>query len=158
MDADRIESGGLWNFNSHLLVLRRLHDGDDPKTVSLSSIDFWVLVHDLPRGYTSEVVVAQLENFIGQYLEFDSKAVALGFIGTLRVRGWIDVEKSLKRRKKIMLSNGTVRYVRFSYEKLTLFCFLCEKLGHGESFCSLRVFHAKQELSFGWDTLRALFQ
>lgn len=30
VDADRIEIGWPWNFNSHLLVLYRLHDGGDP--------------------------------------------------------------------------------------------------------------------------------
>ncbi|MFQ6631592.1 hypothetical protein Gotur_008810 [Gossypium turneri] len=49
VDVDRIEARGPWNFNSHLLILRRLHDGDDPKTIPLNTIDFWVLVQELPH-------------------------------------------------------------------------------------------------------------
>lgn len=84
-------------------------------------------------------------NFIGQFIEYDSKAVALGYTRTLRVRVLLDVEKLLKWKKKIVLLNGTVRYMRFAYEKLTLFCFLCGKLGHGESFCPLKELHNDQD-------------
>ncbi|MBA0842432.1 hypothetical protein Goarm_002256 [Gossypium armourianum] len=35
VDVDRIEAGGPWNFNSHLLVTHRLKYGDDPKTMLL---------------------------------------------------------------------------------------------------------------------------
>lgn len=51
----------------------------------------------------------------------------------------MNVFHPLKRKKKLTLPNGTTTYVRFEYERLTLFCFLCGKLGHGESFCPLRV-------------------
>lgn len=50
-----------------------------------------------------------------------------------------------------MLKNGTSVYVRFEYEKLTLFYFLCGKLGHGESFCPIRAQHPRQEFEFNWD-------
>ncbi|KAA3467263.1 nucleolin-like [Gossypium australe] len=51
----------------------------------------------------------------------------------------LDVRKPLKRRKKVMLSETTVSYAKFRYEKLTLFCFLCGCLGHGENFCPIRL-------------------
>ncbi|MBA0802910.1 hypothetical protein Gohar_013170 [Gossypium harknessii] len=44
VDADRIKVEGPWNFNLHLLILRRLHDGDDPNTIPLNTVDLWVLV------------------------------------------------------------------------------------------------------------------
>ncbi|KAK5803530.1 hypothetical protein PVK06_031177 [Gossypium arboreum] len=47
VDVDRIKVRGPWNFNSHLLILRRLHDEDDPKTIPLNTVDFWVLVEEL---------------------------------------------------------------------------------------------------------------
>lgn len=94
-------------------------------------------------------MVTQLGNFLGRFLEYDSKAVALGYTGTLRIRVRIDVGKSLRRKEKVVLPNGVVRYVRFAYEKLTLFCFLCGKMGRGESSCPLRVLHSDQDLSLG---------
>ncbi|MBA0596787.1 hypothetical protein Gorai_013596 [Gossypium raimondii] len=57
VDANRIEAGGPWNFNSHLLIL-----------------------------FTSEVVARQIGNFIGQFIEYDCKVITLDYTGALRVR------------------------------------------------------------------------
>ncbi|KAG8474409.1 hypothetical protein CXB51_034093 [Gossypium anomalum] len=115
VDTDRIKASRPWNFNSHLLVMCKLRDGDDPKTVPLFNEEFWVLVQDLPHGFMSELV------------------------------------KLLKRKKKIVLPNGTQTYVSFACKKLKLFCFLCGILGHGKSFCPVRILQEKQDLIIGWD-------
>lgn len=71
VDVDRVERNGPWNFNSHLLVLHRLKQGENP----LSEVNFWVVVNGVPHGFMSEVVVKQLGNFIGTYLEYDSSTI-----------------------------------------------------------------------------------
>lgn len=50
----------------------------------------------------------------------------------------MDVQKLLKRRKSVTLPNGESSAVRFEFEKLTLFCFICGKLGHGERFFPIK--------------------
>lgn len=68
----------------------------------------------------------------------------------------LDVRKPLRRSKSITLPNGVSSFVRFEYEKLSLFCFICGKLGHGESYCPLCVHNPQQEFSFQWNiSLRA---
>lgn len=42
-------------------------------------------------------------------------------------------------------------YARFKYEKLSLFCFICGRLGDGESFCLLRLQVEPSKIIFGWD-------
>ncbi|MBA0567249.1 hypothetical protein Golob_012000 [Gossypium lobatum] len=61
-----------------------LHDGDDPKTIPLNTVDFWVLVQEPPHGFTSEVVARQIGNFIGQFIEYDCKVITLDYTGVLR--------------------------------------------------------------------------
>lgn len=63
----------------------------------------------------------------------------------------LDVRKPLKRRKKLIFASGKEAYVYFKYEKLTTFCFYVAKLGHGESYCPIRMVHGIKELPFGWD-------
>ncbi|KAE8695396.1 hypothetical protein F3Y22_tig00110716pilonHSYRG00078 [Hibiscus syriacus] len=50
VDMDRIEAGGPWNFNSHMLIIYRLKAGEDPAKVPLDNVDMWVQVHDVPPG------------------------------------------------------------------------------------------------------------
>ncbi|MBA0753053.1 hypothetical protein Gogos_021653 [Gossypium gossypioides] len=50
-----------------------------------------------------------------------------------------------------------VVYARFRYEKLSLFCFIYGKLGHGESYCPVRLTIEPTKIVFGWDlSLRAV--
>ncbi|KAL4335731.1 hypothetical protein GQ457_07G012980 [Hibiscus cannabinus] len=140
-----------WNFNSHLLILHRLTEGEDPMLVPFFHVKFWVYVHDVPLGFMSEKVARVLGDFIGFFLEYDSTTVSLGYKRIMKLQTRLDVRLPLKCRKKLMLAGGKHQYVRFEYDKLTLFCFLCGKLGHGESFCSLRFSVATQNLPLQWD-------
>ncbi|MBA0620388.1 hypothetical protein Godav_006108 [Gossypium davidsonii] len=95
-------------------------------------VELWVQIHDLSLGLMSEAMVQQFGSFP-------------------------DVRLLLKRKKKIVLGASRTVYARFKYEKLSLFCFLCGKLGHGESFFPVRVRIDLAKIIFGWDiSLRAL--
>ncbi|XP_039025770.1 uncharacterized protein LOC120159196 [Hibiscus syriacus] len=156
VDADRLERGGPWNFNSHLLILHRLSAGDDPLAILLVFLDYWVLVHDVPIGFMSKKVARALGNFLGVFIDYDSTALSLGYRRIMRIRARLDTRLPLKRRKKLILGNGNQHYVRFEYEKLTVFCFLCGKLGLGESYCPQRLNNINQNINLEWDaSLRA---
>ncbi|MBA0692536.1 hypothetical protein Goari_010089 [Gossypium aridum] len=81
VDADRVERNDPWNFNSHLLVLHRLVQGENPLTVQLTEVNFWILVNDIPH------------------------AVQLAYKGIMRLRVRLDVGSPLKRKKKLLLPN-----------------------------------------------------
>ncbi|MBA0880649.1 hypothetical protein Goshw_021986 [Gossypium schwendimanii] len=151
VDVDRVEKNGSWNFNSYLLVLHWLKEGEYPLSVQLNWVDFWMIIHDLPLGFMSKAIAKQLGSFIGAFLEYDTSTTQLGYKRIIRINVRIDVRKSLKRKKNLTLSNGKPIYVRFKYEKLTLFCFFCGKIGHGESFCLIRAHNPWQEYVFHWD-------
>ncbi|KAH1130594.1 hypothetical protein J1N35_001972, partial [Gossypium stocksii] len=65
----------------------------------------------------------------------------------------IDARNPLKRRKKIQIFESKFTYAKFKYERLTLFSFLCGCLGHGDSFCPLRLQYEVQQLKKGWDLM-----
>lgn len=69
----------------------------------------------------------------------------------MRIRVRIDVRNPLMRRKKLILANKGCTYARFQYERLSIFCFLCGRLGHPERFCPAKIVHGKKELVFEWD-------
>ncbi|MBA0550781.1 hypothetical protein Golob_021697 [Gossypium lobatum] len=76
--------GGHWSFNSHLLIMHRLKGGGDPMVVPLFTVHFWVLIYDLPYDFMFEMVAKQLSNFVGHFLEYDMKAISLGYKGVIR--------------------------------------------------------------------------
>ncbi|GMI85726.1 hypothetical protein HRI_002241900 [Hibiscus trionum] len=151
VDMLRVLEGCPWFFNNHLLILHRIEKGEDPMLVSLDTAMFWVQVHDIPTGLISEPMVRQFGNFIGQFLDYDSKLVLTSRRHFMRIKVAINVNYSLKRKKKIGLGKDKSVYVQFQYEKLSLFCFICGKLGHGESYCPIRLSVDPKDIKFGWD-------
>ncbi|MBA0814801.1 hypothetical protein Gohar_020606, partial [Gossypium harknessii] len=80
------------------------------------------------KSVCEEGMARQFSNFIGTFLEHDASLIA----------------------------RGVSSLCHFQYEKLTLFCFLYGKLGHGEGCCLIWVTLGKQVVEFGWDvSLRA---
>ncbi|KAK8570944.1 hypothetical protein V6N13_094041 [Hibiscus sabdariffa] len=123
LDVERIEKGGLWNFNSHLLILHRLREGEDPMLVPLFNVEFWVFGHDVPLGFMSQTVAKILGDFIGEFVDYDSSAVTLGYRRIMKIHVRLDVQSPLKRR-----------------------------LGHDESFCPLRFTDPPRNLVCQWDS------
>ncbi|KAK8586480.1 hypothetical protein V6N13_010071 [Hibiscus sabdariffa] len=151
VDLLMVLEGCPWFFNNHLLLLHRLAKGEDPLKVTLEDVVFWVQVHDLPSGLMYAHMARKFGNFVGQFIDYDSKLVISGRKQYLRVNVLLNVNHPLKRKKKIVLGLGCSVYAHFQYEKLSLFCFICGKLGHGESFCPLRLTMAPSEVVFGWN-------
>lgn len=69
----------------------------------------------------------------------------------MRVRVCIDVRLTLKRKKQLLFSSGNIGYVYFKYEWLTMFYYLCGKLGHNDSFCRDRMALKYEPTKLGWD-------
>ncbi|MBA0869978.1 hypothetical protein Goshw_006006 [Gossypium schwendimanii] len=75
----------------------------------------------------------------------------------MRIRIRLDMKILLKRKKNIQFGKDRIVYARFQLEKLSLFCFICGKLSHGESFFSFWTRIEPSKLVFGWDiSLRAV--
>ncbi|MBA0731345.1 hypothetical protein Golax_025817 [Gossypium laxum] len=83
-------------------------------------------------------------------MEHDVSALGKGNRNFMRIRVQIDIRCPLKRRKKISFG-GKCSYVNFKYERLTLFCFYCGKLGHNDSFCEERMNIGVEITERGWD-------
>lgn len=109
------------------------------------------MIQNLPHKFTSESVAKMMGNFVGEFVEFNAKGMTFGATDTMRVHVRVDVRNPLKRKKRIALPNGFVSYVFFHCEKLTLFYFLCGRLGHKESYCPQPILQEPQNLVLGWD-------
>lgn len=139
LDIARVIVGMPWFFNRHLILFHRLQKEEDPIRVPLIFTMFWVQIHDLPIGSMSTYMAAQLGNFLGKFLKYETVIISMGTKKYMRIKVQTDVHTPLKRRKRIIYGHGKSTYATFKYEKLSVFCFLCGRLGHGESFCLTRL-------------------
>ncbi|KAL8502936.1 hypothetical protein ACS0TY_021892 [Phlomoides rotata] len=137
LDLKRIMDGSPWSFGVHPLVLHQLRFGETPNLVPLDKILFWVQIHDLPMGAYTEGVGILLGNYIGRFVEYDSSNKGAVWRPYMRIQVEVSVNNPLKIGRRIKIANGATDMVSFKYEHLNLFCFLCGKLGHTESYCEL---------------------
>ncbi|MBA0592137.1 hypothetical protein Gorai_009124 [Gossypium raimondii] len=70
-------------------------------------------MHEIPTGYFSEQVAQQLENFVGKFLDYDTKQFSQGFKNYMRIRVQIDIWKPLMRKRKILIPQANPVYVKF---------------------------------------------
>lgn len=129
-----------------------MEDGVLPSQIRLINMEIWVRIFDIPIGYFLEKTRKLLGDFIGEFLEYDAKNNLSIWRDFMRIRTRIDVRLPLKRCKKIMISGGRAVKVKFQYEKLPIFCFICDRIGHMDKFCPklLGLKHEGEELPREW--------
>jgi len=53
----------------------------------------------------------------------------------MQIRVLVDVNKPLKRTKKIRKEGRDAKIISFKYDSLGLFCYFCGFIGHTDEFC-----------------------
>lgn len=135
IDMMRVLNGGPWIFDNHMLILGTVHAGDLLAQIPLNHVCFWVKDHEILVGFMTEIVGQHLGNYVGTFLEYDEHNNDGVWRSFMRLKVSVDVCVSLKKEKKIRKPGGELRTVKFKYEKLGTFCFLCGLLGHTDQFC-----------------------
>ncbi|WJX72347.1 hypothetical protein P8452_56235 [Trifolium repens] len=138
LDVDGVLKGGPWTFDNFTLIIERLKIWVALHDIPLFHVNFWVQIHDVPIGMMIEKVGKGLAHYIGEFVEYDKNNNTSFWRKYMRVKVRVDVRSPLKTEKKIKLNGGMGGVVKFKYEKLGLFCFVCGILGHAENKCEVR--------------------
>jgi hypothetical protein len=116
----------------------------------------WVQVHDLPMGFMREKVGIKLADYIGTFVEYDKNNNSSFWRQHMRIRVKVDVRKPLKKEFKVKDKEGAWCTVKFKYEKLGVFCFVCGIMGHSENKCEILFAKEQDDGVRGWSAdLRA---
>ncbi|XP_058752391.1 uncharacterized protein LOC131625555 [Vicia villosa] len=99
--------GGPWTFDSHLLILEKVRIGVQIESIPLFHVDFWVKIHNLPAGMMIERLGRAMENFIGEFVEYDKNNNTSFWREYMRIRVKIDVRVSLKKQTKVKSKGET---------------------------------------------------
>ncbi|VFQ64823.1 unnamed protein product [Cuscuta campestris] len=119
-DLQRVLEEGPWSFENNTLVCRQVEIGDLPSSVVLDTVDLWVQLYDLPLGYTSDSVLAQIGNFIGSFLKCGDRQVSVPWRAFYRIRVSIPIAKPLKRRMKLIKRDNSWTWVNFKAREATI--------------------------------------
>jgi 14-3-3 protein epsilon len=73
-------SDGPWSFDNHMLALRRISHGEDPKDVPLNIVEMWVEIHNLPYGFMCKAISELIGSYILAIL-WNMMRKTIGFLG-----------------------------------------------------------------------------
>ncbi|XP_045791974.1 uncharacterized protein LOC123886726 [Trifolium pratense] len=152
LDIEAVIKGGPWTFDNFTLIVERLKVGVSLYDIPLFHVNFWVQIHNVPVGMMIEKVGKGLANYIGEFLEYDKNNNTSFWRQYMRVKVRVDVRKPLKIEKKIAVNGGEGGVVKFKYEKLGLFCFVCGILGHSEDKCDVRYAMERDDGRRSWSS------
>ncbi|XP_040998212.1 uncharacterized protein LOC121244266 [Juglans microcarpa x Juglans regia] len=135
-DKEKVIQEGPWSFDKHLVLLKDVDGRKQVKQIQLTSASFWVRLHDLPLMARNEYVGRLLGEKIGVFEKVDVDEGAIAWGEFQRVCVNLQISKPLLRGSMFSIGGGEPVWVRFSYERLPNFCYLCGCLGHGEKECT----------------------
>jgi 14-3-3 protein epsilon len=150
LDMEGVLNGGPWTFDNNMLIMERVQLGMQIEQMSLNHVDFWVQIHELPTGLMKEKVGRTLSNYIGSYLEYDKNNNSSFWRQYMRVRVKMDVRQPLKKDVRVKNMAREWCTVKFKYEKLGVFCFVCGVMGHAENKCAVRFSMENDDGVRGW--------
>ncbi|WOG86768.1 hypothetical protein DCAR_0205986 [Daucus carota subsp. sativus] len=147
LELQKVIDGAPWNFEQSLLVFHKL-ETDDPNVVALDRMDIWVQVYDIPLRMLTEKIVQSIGNLVGTFVKMDPTTLNGLWKQYIRIRVTMDIKKPLKRRMKLKREGGSSSWINYKYERLSMFCFVCGRLGHSDRDCE--IVYANPEKMVEW--------
>lgn len=135
-DLEEVLKKEPWHFEKNLVALKKLGDGEQPSSISFSSIAMWVRLYDQPWTARTEKNISSIAGRCGEVLEIDKQSMS-GFGRSIRVRVQLDFTKPLKIGQKVAGTGRSPSWVPFKYERIPTFCYICGKIGHMKRECEL---------------------
>ncbi|MBA0779276.1 hypothetical protein Gotri_003544, partial [Gossypium trilobum] len=104
IDLRKVILGGPCSFNNCILLIHQLSRGENPELVEFYHADFWV-----------QYDASSWQNYLGNFM---------------CIRVHLNICESLMRKKRCVGKEKTFLKTLFSYERLSLICYICGVVGH----------------------------
>ena len=86
----------------------------------------------------TDEVGKEIGNKLGYFIEVDKRTWQEDQAKFMRVRVDIPIEKPLRRGGHVANTEGERVWVTFKYERLPIFCFDCDVMGHDNKHCHMK--------------------
>lgn len=106
-----------------------------PSEIVFESIRLWVKVEDVPFEKRKKSMAMAMAQKMGKFVEYD-ESDPIGWSKYMRIRVDLPLDKPLRRGMWMMVGNCS-KWVKFKYERLMDFCYVCGLFGHGYRDCSV---------------------
>lgn len=103
--------------------------------VSFDRLSFWIQIHGISTMYQTKEVGYSIGATIGSVdkVDVDERGFCLG--NCMRIRVMIDTSAPLCRGRKVRLGGLSHIWVDFKYDRMPIFCYLCNMVTHDENDC-----------------------
>jgi hypothetical protein len=127
-----------WRYQGDAILIRKLEDHEDPKTVPFDSVPIWVQFRGLPFYLLSKQLARNLGAKIGEFICIDNNARGDIADKILRARVHLPIARALQRWITLEdeLTDDKV-VVSVFYERLPSYCTCCGVIGHQADACEL---------------------
>lgn len=129
MDHGFLNKGLLW-----LAILI----WEDPLSVPMWNVEFWVHILDLQPCFWTGRVAENIENYIGSFVCSEKNSFDGSWKAFLWIKVLVDIRKPLKARIRLKKPGGDWNVITFQYEELSYFCFFYGIIGHSDKFCEAK--------------------
>lgn len=133
-DMDRVLGMAPWQFNKHILVLKKISEEVQPSMMKFDSTPFWIRLYDVPLRGRNKQVIHQIGSRFGEVEEIDLSTIG-GISRSVRIKVQIDLNKPMRRGTKIRVGSAEPCWIPITYKRLSSFCYWCGHLGHTTKDC-----------------------
>lgn len=111
-DKQKVLDNQSWHFDKILLVLKEVMGDEQPSTIDLSHMPFWVRAYDLPLNCRNKETTALIGSKVGVFLTKDRE--------NTRWERIINLNLPLRREINISSKNNIKQWVPLKYEHFLL--------------------------------------
>lgn len=128
-DLEMIMEGRSWIFRKKLVLFNRIVEPIERNKIQLAMSPYWVKVGPCSPKCDRKDLSHAIGSTFGGVIRAKSKG------DFIRIRVWLDVQKSLRRGIFALTETQQKCWVPFKYENLLGFCFGCGRLGNNMKDC-----------------------
>lgn len=138
VDRDRVMDMSPWAIHRHYLNLKLCYPNQSMDEVDFGKLQLWAQVHGPSAEMLNSVNATNIAARIGKNLLIENEK-EMHVRGYMRMKLEIDVTEPVYPGFWWTNYRGVEKWAQIKYERMSDFCFGCDRLGHTAQNCNLEI-------------------